>query len=148
MTRLSSLKSAQFIASVEINGKSVSFFTPPHSEPDFLWVDVLELINAFVPLDDAVALTNAVRLYRLDGSSPFATAINGDRITTIACHSIAQGLCDAIDKSNKQKRKHGGPAFNAYSSAAAHTAIEHSNLGFAGMFEAFGNVGGPFMRSA
>lgn len=40
------LKPAKILATTEINGKPVSFFTPPHAEPDFPWVDVQELAAA------------------------------------------------------------------------------------------------------
>ncbi|AYD02225.1 hypothetical protein [Neorhizobium sp. NCHU2750] len=140
---------SKFLATAEINGKPVSFFTPPHDEPDFLWVDIEELAGAFLPEADAKRMVqHAQNLF--PGQRSVATATNGDRIATIACHSMAQGFCGFIDHLNGHNVEEDGamhgPAHIAYCFASADMEIEHRPKSFEEIFAAFKNNGGPFMR--
>lgn len=144
---------AKFVGMKEINGKSVSFFTPPHDEPDFLWVDVAELAKAFLPRSAARKLLRHSWSFARDmGDRPAQSAINGSAIVTIIPHSMAQGLCGAIDEINGEARGDdewgGGPAETKYSVAAGHALHDFMpGMGFEGLFKAYHNVGGPFLRS-
>ncbi|MEH3109005.1 MAG: hypothetical protein PGN22_02740 [Agrobacterium cavarae] len=138
---------AKFVGTAIINGKDVSFFTPPHSEPDFLWVDVEELAKAFLPRAAArkmVALSQKFeqenRLAKKDG-----------KIRTIMCHAMAQGMLGSVDQilhgyTKLDEEWGGGPSETAYCVAAGKMMYEHSRLPFDQLFKAFHNQGGPFMR--
>lgn len=142
------LKPAKFLATSQINGRPVSFFTPPHDEPDFLWVDVQELTKAFMDDEAAARMVQHAQAFDPDNRA-VATAVNGDRIATIVCHAMAQGLCGAIDLWNGavlDEDEH-GPAHSEYSFALATTANQYAPLDFHEIIAAYKNVGGPFMRS-
>jgi len=121
----------------------VAFFEPPHTEPDFPWVDTMQLAAAFLPGDAAAIMLKNTQ--RFEDGKTVVTIRDGDRLTTIMCHAMAQGLCGAIDAVNGTSEED-GPAFMAYGRAAAQVAKEHWPLGLAGMIEAFHNVGGPYLR--
>ncbi|MDX3930237.1 MAG: hypothetical protein QHC90_31245, partial [Shinella sp.] len=87
----------KFVGTAQINGKPVSFFTPPHSEPDFLWVDIEELAKAFLPRSAARKLLKMSHEFDRN-NRPVTTARAGDRIATIMCHAMAQAMCGAIDQ--------------------------------------------------
>ncbi|MCL7998001.1 hypothetical protein M8994_07070 [Brucella sp. 21LCYQ03] len=82
------LKPAEFLANYTINGKEVSFFTPPNDEPDFLWVDIEELAQAFMPDEDAKRMVQHSH-HLFEGERCVATVKNGDRIATVVSHAIA-----------------------------------------------------------
>lgn len=143
------LKPAKFLAKATINGKEVSFFTPPHDEPDFLWVDIEELARAFMQEADAMRMVkHSQNLFK--GSRTVTTAPNGDRIATIGSHAMAQGLCGFIDLLNghENARDEGfnGPAHTKYCFATAAVSNEHAPMSFEEIFAAFKNPGGPYMR--
>lgn len=138
---------AKFVGAYEINGKPVSFFTPPHDEPDFLWVDVEGLAKAFLP---RAAARKMIKL-----SHKFETetrlARHDERVVTIMCHAMAQGMCGAIDQDQHGYVKAddewgGGPSETAYSIAAGRMMADHHPLPFSQLAKAFHNQGGPFMR--
>lgn len=133
-----------------INGKSVSFFEPPHKDgPDFPWVDMKELAGAFLPAEDAARMVHYAQHFGEGGQRAVTTAPNGDGIATIGCHAMAQGLCGFIDQRNgfvpADPDDH-GPAHWAYSIAAGRFAAEHWPLSLAGVFHAFAHNGGHFME--
>lgn len=138
---------SKFVASIEINQKPVSFFTPPHDEPDFLWVDIEELAKAFLPRS---AARNMVKL-----SHKFETETqlvrHGTRVRTIMCHAMAQGMCGSIDQTLhgyvKSDEWGGGPSETAYCIAAGKVMAAHSPLPITELGRAFHNQGGPFMRA-
>lgn len=142
---------ARFLATAVINGKDVSFFSPPHDEPDFLWVDVDQLAKAFLPRAAARKMLKLVHNFDRD-NRPVTTARCGDRIATIMCHAMAQAMCGAIDQTVHAYVKQddewgGGPSETAYSIAAGRMMAEHSPLSITDLGAAFHNQGGPFMRS-
>lgn len=133
------------VGEATIRGKQVSFFAPPHSEPDFLWVDVEELAVAFLPEADAKRMVSHAQQFDPDNRA-VVTAKNGDRLATIMCHAMAQGLCGFIDHLNGDAREH-GPAYKDYCLASADMEDEHGTLsGLADIIKATRNNGGPFMR--
>lgn len=143
------LKPAEFLAKATINGKEVSFFTPPHDEPDFLWVDIEELARAFMPDEDAKRMVHhSHQLF--EGERCVTTARNGDRIATVVSHAMAQGFCGFIDIMNghdaENAEEPNGPAHWAYCIASGKVGAEHAPKCFDDLFAAFKNQGGPFMR--
>lgn len=142
------MNAPRILTAAEINGKQVAFFSPPHSEPDFPWVDVEELAKAFLPRSAAKRMVqHAHRFSREEGQST-ATARNGNKIVTIIPHAMAQGLCGAIDQWNGFVKNDDdtGPAHDAYCTAAGHVAAEHWPLSLGDMIRAFHNPGGPFLK--
>ncbi|WP_314712913.1 hypothetical protein [Sphingobium yanoikuyae] len=139
---------AEILARAEINGKLVTFFSPPHAEPDFPWVDVEELARAF--LDDGAAKRMVQHAQNFDRDNrPVTTAQNGDRIATIIPHAFAQGLCGAIDQWDgfiPDEEEDNGPAHWAYCGVAGRVCADHWPLSFEQIFQAFNNQGGPFLR--
>lgn len=134
------------VGEATIRGKQVSFFTPPHSETDFLWVDIEELARAFLPEKDVARMVSHARNFDPNGRA-YSTARNGDRIATIVCHAMAQGFCGFIDYLNGHGRKNmEGPAYKDYCVASAKVEADHGSLTFEDIFKAFRNNGGPFMR--
>lgn len=137
----------RLLARAQINGKSVAFFAPPHTEPDFPWVDIEELAKAF--LDKGAAKRMVQHAHNFDRDHrPVATAKNGNKIATIIPHAFAQGLCGAIDQwtgfvSNDEDT---GPAHAAYCTAAGIVAADHWPLSIDQMIHAFHNPGGPFLK--
>lgn len=140
----------KLLTRAEVNGRKVSFFSPPHSEPDFPWVDVEELARAFLPR--AAAKRMVSHTHNFDRQNrPVTTARNGDKIVTIMPHAFAQGLCGAIDQWNGHVEKEEGdtgPAHDAYCTAAGHVAADHWPLEIEQLIQAFHNPGGPFLREA
>lgn len=138
------------LGTAEINGKAVSFFAPPHKDgPDFPWVDVLELATAFLPPDAAARMVDHAQKFGGNGPRVVATEKDGDRIATIMCHAMAQGLCGAIDQLKGFKPtddEDTGPTHWAYSIAAGRFASEHWPLSLEGIIHAFKHNGGHYMR--
>ncbi len=133
------------LGDITINGKTVSVFEPPHADPDFPWVDVEELAKAFLPRSAAKRMVRHV--HQFDGDARrYATAKNGDRIATIICHAMAQGLCGAIDQWNGSTEDE-GPAHRQYCLAFGVFA-RHWPMSFEDMFHAFAHPGGQFMKDA
>ncbi len=147
---MNSTVQAKFLGTSDINGKPVSFFSPPHSEPDFLWVDVEQLAGAFLPSDAARRMLSMSHDFDRE-SRPVTTARAGDRIATIMCHAMAQGMCGAIDEALHNYVKGdewgGGPSETAYCIAAGRMMAEHHTLPFDLIGKAFHNQGGPFLRN-
>lgn len=138
---------AHFLATAEINGKSVSFFTPPHDEPDFLWVNVEELAKAFLPRAEARKMLRLSQKFETENR----LARHDGKVVTIACHAMAQGMCGAIDQIlhgyvKKDDEWGGGPSETAYSIAAGRMMAEHRPIPIRDLGTAFHNQGGPFMR--
>jgi len=136
------------LGEITVNGKSISMFTPPHPQPDFLWVDAEELAAAFLNAEDAKRMTQHAQRYG-DDVRAVVTVPNGDRIATVMCHAMAQGLCGAIDhwKGFKPKDDHDtGPAHNAYCLAAGRFMADNWPLSFEGMIHALRHPGGDFMK--
>lgn len=145
MTRVKS----KFVAAVEINGKSVSFFTPPHDEPDFVWVDVEELTKAFLSRPAARRMVKHAQNFDRKNRAA-ETAAHNDKIVTIISHPMAQGLCSAIDaiNGNEVNREEGmdGPAFREYCTAAAKVGSDRESISFEWIIAAYKNQGGPNLR--
>ncbi len=133
----------KLIASADINGAPVAFFEPPHHEPDFLWVDGLQLARAFLPRAVADVLFEAVM--RNPQRSGARRVRAGGRMVVLISHPITQGLCSAIDLSNGDGED--GPAFNTYCRAAARLHQKHWPLGLSGLLAAAKNAGGPALRA-
>jgi hypothetical protein len=130
------------LTTASINGHDVDFFEPPHTEPDFPWVDVLQLARAFLPEEPATLMLKSTQRFD-DGKTVKTIPIEG-RLTTIMCHAMAQGLCGAIDQISDIDED--GPAFKAYCAVAGRVATEHWPMPIGEMLEAFHNQGGPFLR--
>jgi hypothetical protein len=138
---------AKFLATAQINGKPVSFFSPPHREPDFLWVDVEELAKAFLPRSAARKIVKLSQKFETENR----LARRGTRVCTIICHAMAQGMCGAIDQILNDYVKSddewgGGPCETAYCIAAGKMMADHFPLPVTEIGRAFHNQGGPFMR--
>lgn len=134
------------LGEISLNGKTVSVFRPPHNEPDFPWVDVEELAKAFLPRQEARRIVKMTHKFG-DGKRAHATARNGDRIATIICHAMAQGLAMMIDHRNGHcGDPEDGPAHLAYSLALGVFAADHWPMSFEDIFHAFKNPGGGFLR--
>jgi hypothetical protein len=142
---------ARHVGACEINGHTVGFFTPPHSEPDFLWVEVEALARAFLPEDTARRMLEHAQNFDRE-NRPVVTAQNGSSIVTIMCHTMAQGLCGAIDQlggyQESDEEWGGGPAETAYCVAAGRMMADHWPLPISQLAKAFHNQGGPYMRGA
>ena len=141
---------AQKVGEITVNGKQVSMFTPPHDEPDFMWVDIEELARAFLPKKDAKRMVDHARNFGA-GMRRYSTARNGDRIVTIICHPMAQGFCGFIDqragKHVSREDDDMGPSCREYSWAAAKFESEHGKLNsIEDITHAFRNQGGKFME--
>lgn len=132
----------RLVATWPINGQSVSFYEPPHHEPDLLWVDGQQLAAAFLDPDAARILFQMTQ--RHPERSGAQRVRSGDRLVTIMCHPMAQGMCMAIDEVNGHPED--GPAFDAYCRAAAKVHQKHWRLPLDGLFAAFHNAGGPVLR--
>lgn len=136
------------LGEITVNGKQVSVFKKPHDEPDFPWVDVEELAKAFMPRSRARGIVAATQKFgRAEGERACATARNGDRIATIICHAMAQGLCGLIDWEGGYGYDEGGPAHNAYSAALGGFIHDQQLMTIEEMFAAFRNSGGPSLRA-
>jgi len=136
------------LGEITVNGKSVSVFQKPHDEPDFPWVDVEELAKAFLPRSRArriVSLTQ--RFGEAEGQRACATARNGDRIATIICHAMAQGLCGLIDVEAGYHADEPGPAHTNYSAALGGFIHDKGLMSLEDMIAAFKNSGGPSLRA-
>jgi hypothetical protein len=145
MSTISALNPAQFLASADINGKPVSFFTPPHSEPDLPWVDLRELALAVLPEKEAEVLTAAFpRLYRENGQSPYATAVIANRSCAIISHLQAQAFAGMADTLKGISVEEDGPEFEAYWDAFAEIFNGHVRMSWSEYAWAVGNIGGPF----
>ncbi|WP_416463237.1 hypothetical protein [Sphingomonas sp. VDB2] len=138
---------AKILTRAEVNGKPVTFFSPPHSAPDFPWVDVEELAAAFLEADAAKRMTQHAHNFDRD-NRPVTTAQNGDRIATIVPHALAQGLCGAVDEWSGfvSTDDEDGPAFVAYCRTAGKVAADHWPLSIEQLIYAFNNPGGPFLK--
>jgi hypothetical protein len=136
------------LGEITLNGKQISVFKPPHDDPDFPWVDVEELAKAFLPRAAARRMVSHSQRFGGDVRA-VSTVRNGDRIATIFCHAMAQGLCGAIDQWKGFKPKDDddtGPAHDTYCLAMGKFAADHWPLPFDQLIHAFHNPGGKFMK--
>lgn len=134
------------LGEISVNGKTVSVFRPPHNEPDFPWIDVEELAKAFLPRQEARRIVKMTHKFG-DGKRAHSTARNGDRIATIVCHAMAQGLVGMIDHGNGHRGDfEDGPAHRAYCTALGVFAAKHWPMSLQDIFHAFKNPGGEFLR--
>lgn len=142
---------SQFLGTKEINGREVGFFTPPHNEPDFVWVEAYELARAFLPHDAAQRMVSHAQNFDRENRAA-ETAARGPKIVTVIPHAVAQGLCSAIDQLNGYVEKEdeewgGGPVNTAYCVAAGHALRDFMpRMSFEGLIAAFHNQGGPNLR--
>lgn len=144
------MKRAEKLGEATINSKQVSFFTPPHDEPDFPWVDAYELARAFFPKAKAKEITERTKRFSKRASA-VRTAKNGAKVSIIMCHAMAHGLMMVVDFENGFRGKDEddtGPAFQEYSIAAGRIAADKLDMSFEDMLHAFKNPGGPIMRAA
>jgi len=134
------------LGEIEVNGKTVSVFEPPHAEPDFPWVDVEELAGAYLPRPEARRIVKMTHKFGGD-TRAYATARNGDRIATIICHAMAQGLCATIDvKKGWKDPEEPGPVHREYCLALGRFAASNWRMSLDEIFHAFNNPGGVFLR--
>ncbi|VXD07568.1 conserved hypothetical protein [Sphingomonas sp. T1] len=138
----------RLLTNADVNGHQVSFFSPPHTQPDFPWVDIEDLAAAFLDTEAAKRMVQHAQNFDRD-KRPVTTARNGDKIATIIPHALAQGLCGAIDQWNgfvEKDEGDTGPAHNAYCRTAGIVAADHWPLDFDQLIHAFRNPGGPFLE--
>jgi hypothetical protein len=134
------------LGEINLNGKPVSVFKPPHKEPDFPWVDVAELACAYLGDEAAQSVVRMTREFGVEKRA-YAVAKNGDGIATIVCHAMAQGLCQMIDHQNGWRGEaEEGAAHREYGFALGRFAADHWPLSFDDIFHAFKNPGGDFLR--
>ena len=108
-----------------------------------------ELAKAFLPRSAARSIVK--RTHSFGGNKrAYATARNGDRIATIVCHAMAQGLCGMIDHFNgvDLEGDEDGPAHREYSIALGVFAADNYPMSFGDMIHAFKNPGGDFLRDS
>lgn len=146
------LTKARFLGTVDIKGKPVSFFSPPHEEPDFLWIDLEELAKVFLPDDAAIRMVKHSHNFGM-ANRPTEAAVRGDKIVTIVPHPMAQGFCAFIDHENghvvlNEEEWNLGPANLAYVRAFADAHSKYMPLEFDGLFAAYRNQGGPHLRGS
>lgn len=143
-------RKAEFLCKQSIFGRHVSFFLPPHGEPDFLWADMEQLVRAVSPNSPPGEM-----LYRLQAINSqirkTATVAHDGRIVTIAPTPVAQGFCAFVDLNNRHVDLNGdawlsGPAVVAFSYALAAAHAQHCPLSREQLVEAVLNQGGPFFR--
>lgn len=144
------LTKARLLGALEIKGKPVSFFSPPHTDPDFLWVDIEELARVFLPDDGAKRMVQHTHGFNVAGRK-CEMAVSGDRLVTIVPHPMAQGFCAFIDKEAghielTEDEWNLGPANLAYTRAFADAHTQFMPMGFAELFAAYRNQGGPFLE--
>lgn len=141
---------AKFLATANINGSPVSFFTPPHDEPDFIWVDIYELACAFLPEDAASRMVNHAQNFDRENRAA-ETAAHDGKIRTIVSYPMARGMCGCIDQMNGNGKDDedwgGGPCENDYIFASCDVQNDHHPLSFEETLSAFHNQGGPGLSS-
>ncbi len=138
---------AKKVGEITVNGRQVSMFTPPHDEPDFMWVDMQELARCFMSANEARKAVEMARQFGGDQRT-YDMAANGDRLVVIVPHAMAQGFCGARDASEGWTAEdENGPHTNAYCIAAGVFNADHGpKLSFEQIVSAFHNQGGPFLR--
>ncbi|MGE6740266.1 hypothetical protein ACQKGC_08350 [Allorhizobium pseudoryzae] len=141
---------SRLLTVAKINDLPVSFFTPPHDEPDFPWVSVRDLVVALEG-DEETADRFVRHTWNFNEKNDvYTTAKDGDRIVTIIPHVMAQGIAGAFDEKNgfvATEDEDAGPCHWAYCIAAGRTAVDHWPLSFQEMFAALENCGGPYMAA-
>lgn len=134
------------LGDITINSKSVSVFRPPHDDPDFPWVDVQELAQAYLPEVEAARIVTMTHAFGGD-TRACVSVKSGDRIATIICHAMAHGLVGMIDFKNGHRGElEEGPAHREYSIALGVFAADHWPMSFAEIKHAFKNPGGKFLQ--
>ncbi|KQV39173.1 MULTISPECIES: hypothetical protein [unclassified Rhizobium] len=152
MVRPEFVTKARFVGVVEIKGKPVSFFSPPHEEADFLWVDLEQLAQVFVPEDAAKRLVKHSHNFGV-ASRPTEAAVRDGKIVTIVPHPMAQGFCAFIDQQEghielQEDEWSLGPANLEYVKAFADAHSKFMPLSFEALAAAYRNQGGPHIRGA
>ncbi|MBB2678674.1 UNVERIFIED_ORG: hypothetical protein M2312_002178 [Rhizobium esperanzae] len=137
---------SHFVGPMDINGHAVSFFTKPHSEPDFLWIDIEQLTRAVTADREA-----AQRLFEFARGIPFlkrpmAMAAHNGRLVAIGSGQLAQSLCACIDASNGYKAAdaegwNAGPLTLKCIVAIADAQEAYAPLSFVGIAQAFKQQG-------
>lgn len=140
---------SKFLASSIIEGKSVAFFSAPHDEPDFIWVDAYGLARAFGPRGLARSLVKMSQNFDRENRASETAAHNG-KIRTIISHPMARGLCSVFDSRNgyvsdDDDEWGGGPCETAYIKAMSEIQKEFAPLTLDQMVSSFHNQGGPGM---
>lgn len=143
---------ARFLGTKPINGMEVSFFSPPHDEPDFLWVDLLQLAAVYMPQEAAERMVRHSHKFDMV-SRPVEAAAHDGRIVNIVSRPMATGFCSFVDYSQGHILQNEddwnlGPAALAFAVASADAQMEFAPLGFEGIARAFTNQGGPGLRGA
>lgn len=134
------------LGEIELNGKKVSVFKPPHDEPDFPWIDVEELARAYLPRSEARGIVKKTHAFGGE-TRACATAKNGDRIATIIPHAMAQGLCGLIDfKQGHHTPDDDGPVQMEYGKKLSKFAIDNWPMDLEQMIWAYHNPGGRFLK--
>jgi hypothetical protein len=134
------------LGEITVNGHQVSVFRPPHSEPDFPWVDVAQLAQAYLGDDGSQHVVAMARQFGADKRA-YAVAKNEDGIATIVCHALGQGLCRMVDHKNGWRGEaDDGPAHREYCLAFGVFAADHWSMSIEDIVHAFHNPGGEFLR--
>lgn len=141
---------ALFLCRQPVFGVEVSFFLPPHGEPDFLWADMDQLVRAVSadgPSSDMLYHLQAVN----DPQRKTTTIAHENRIVTIAPTPVTQGFCVFVDVVNGHVDLSGdswlsGPASMAFAKALADAHSAYCPLSLEALTAATFNQGGPFCR--
>ncbi len=144
--------SASFLCTRPVFETGVSFFLPPHGEPDFLWADMDQLVRAVStngPSSDMLHHLQAVN----DPRRKTTTIAHEGRIVTIAPTPVTQGFCVFVDIVNGHADLTGdlwlsGPASMAFAKALADAHADHFPLSLETLTAATFNQGGPFCRGS
>jgi len=145
-------RKAKFLCKQSIFGRHVSFFLPPHGEPDFLWADMDELVHAVSP--DSPAGEMLYRLQAVNGDSQKTATVSHDgRIATIAPTPVTQGYCIFVDVMNGHADLNSpnhlqGPANTAFTYALAMAHNQYCPLSGEALAAAVFNQGGRSGKSA
>lgn len=141
---------AHFAFKAHIYGGDVSFFTPPHQEPDYLWVDIYELADAVASRTQRQEVASRV-LQFIQAFRVVVTVAHEGRIATIAPVPFAHGLCIFMDVLNGHSELNRddalrGPAATSFAYALAEAHAKGSPLDGDALTAAHLNQGGPYMR--
>ncbi|CAN7653255.1 hypothetical protein [Rhizobium sp. LjRoot254] len=148
MTKTTLSYSTRMLATAELNGARVSFFEPPHSEPDFPWVDLRELTAAVCPPSlRAQMVRNAAKICR-GVQQPVLTVTNGFDEIEIVSHLTAQAVCATIDELETGCPDPHGLAEEAFLAVAFDTYSKCYPMTVEEVVAAMGNLGGSFGRPA
>lgn len=130
------MKMPKKIIEAAINGHPVSFYEPPHHEPDLPWVEGKRLLYSF-------AVKGCVRVSH---SSLYGLTSRGGAAGDLICHCSAAGMCDVLDRRSGSATI-GGRAFSAYTEALLEAVAAYGLTG-EDFLKALDNAGGPIWRKA